>query len=84
MGVSSLTFRLKGVFALLWGVLPAVRDLAHETLSRAREQYQAVRTGDQLLPTVSRLDPVVLSQLVPSVSTGRLARLLVEARPMGP
>jgi hypothetical protein len=69
---------------MLLGVLPAVRDLAQETLSQAREQYQAGRPPNPLRPTVSRLDPLALSQRVPSVSTGRLAQLLVAARPMGP
>lgn len=66
------------------GILPAVRDLARETLSQAREQYQAGCDPNPLRPTVSRLDPLALSQRVPSVSTGRLAQLLVVARPMGP
>jgi hypothetical protein len=84
MGFLSFTCRPSGLLALLLGVLPAVRDLAQETLSQAREQYQAGRPPNPLRPTVSRLDPLALSQRVPSVSTGRLAQLLVAARPMGP
>jgi len=83
MGVFPLAFRPSGLLALLMGMLPSVRELAQETLSQAREQYQAGRKAP-LCPTVSRLDPIVLSQLAPSVSTGRLAQLLVEAQPMGP
>ncbi len=84
MGGLPLTFRLAGLLALLWAVLPAVRDFAHETLSRARKQYQAGRGRRKFGPTVTRLDPVVWSEFAPSISTGRLARLLVDARPMGP
>jgi hypothetical protein len=64
-------------------VVPAVREVAQETLAQARECYQAGRQGTTPLPSVVRLDPAVLSQLVP-VPSGRLARLLVAARPMGP
>ncbi len=66
------------------GLLPAVRDLAQETLSRAREQYHAADSRTYLMPKEARIDPSVLTHLVASVPTGRLARLLVDARPMGP
>jgi len=86
MGILSMTFslRMQGVLGVLLGLLPAVQEMAQETLARAREQYQGGRTGDELTPLVSWLDPDVLTRLGPSVPTGRLARLLVEARPMGP
>jgi hypothetical protein len=84
MGIFPLTFYETGFLSLLMGVLPAVREVAKETLARAREQYDAGRSGEELIPSVTRLDPVALSALVPSVPTGRLARLLVDARPMGP
>ena len=86
MGILSMTFslRMQGLLAVLLGLLPAVQEMAQQTLSRAREQYQGGRTGDELTPLVSWLDPDVLSRLGPSVPTGRLARLLVDARPMGP
>ena len=73
-----------GVLVLTGFVLPLVRRAARETLSQARRQYRAGRTGRELSPTVTRLDPAVLSWLVPFVSTGRLLRRLVVARPMGP
>ena len=79
----ALTLRSIGLFALARMVVPAVREVAQETLAQARERYQAGRHGTTLLPSVVRLDPVVLSRLVP-VPSGRLARLLVAARPMGP
>jgi hypothetical protein len=84
MGILPFTFQGPGLLALLMSVLPAVREAAQETLARAREQYDAGRRGEELMPSVRRLDPVALSSLVPSVPTGRLARLLVDARPMGP
>jgi hypothetical protein len=84
MGILPLTFQGPGLFALLMGLLPAVREAAHETLARAREQYNAGRSGEELIPCVRRLDPVALRSLVRSVPTGRLTRLLVDARPMGP
>jgi len=86
MGIFSMTFSLRaqGLLCLLLGLLPAVQKMAHQTLSRAREQYHGGRTGDELTPLVSWLDLDVLTRLGPSVPTGRLARLLVDARPMGP
>lgn len=84
MGFLSLTFQGTGLFALLMGVLPTVREMAQETLTRARERYNAGRSGEELIPSVTRLDPAVLASFVPSVPTGRLTRLLVDARPMGP
>jgi hypothetical protein len=84
MGARLLVVQIRWVFSLLVGVLPAVQDIAQETLTRARERYHAGRTGQELAPPVSWLDPDVLASLGPSVPTGRLARLLVEARPMGP
>lgn len=84
MGILPMTFRGVSLWALLMGMLPAVREAAQETLARAREQYHAGRSGEELVPSVTRLDPIALSSLVRSVSTGRLARLLVDARPMGP
>ncbi len=84
MGTLPFIFQGTGLFALLMGVLPAVREMAQETLSRAREHYDAGRGGEELIPSVTRLDPAVLSAFVPSVPTGRLTRLLVDARPMGP
>ncbi|PQJ33777.1 hypothetical protein BSZ35_03410 [Salinibacter sp. 10B] len=80
----ALTLRSVGLFALARMVLPAVREVAQETLTQARERYHAGRQGTALLPSVVRLDPAVLSRLVPFVPSGRLARLLVAARPMGP
>lgn len=79
-----LTLRSVGLFALARMVLPAVREVAQETLAQARKRYQAGREGRSLVPSVVRLDPAVLSRLVPFVPSGRLARLLVAARPMGP
>lgn len=84
MGIWSFTFQGRGLFAFLTRLLPVVREVAQDTLARAREQYTAGRSGEELIPSVKRLDPVALSSLVPSVSTGRLTRLLVDARPMGP
>ena len=84
MGIWLFTIRIRGLLALLGGMLPAVQEVAQETLSRARERYYAGRSGRELAPPVSWLDPDVLARLVPSVPTGRLARLLVDARPMGP
>ncbi|PSQ75457.1 MAG: hypothetical protein BRD35_09155 [Bacteroidetes bacterium QH_7_62_13] len=84
MGFFPLTFRGAGLYAILISLLPTVREMAQETLTRAREQYHAGRSGEELVPSVTRLDPVILSSPVRSVSTGRLARLLVDARPMGP
>jgi len=77
---------LRTLIAFVWTrvVLPAVRRLARETLSEARARYQQGRSGRELSPTVSRLDPSVLARLVPFVATGRLLRRLVVARPMGP
>jgi hypothetical protein len=84
MGLFPIQLRTLGVLVLTGLVLPLVRRAARETLSRARRQYRAGRTGRELSPRVSRLDPAVLSWLVPFVSTGRLLRRLVAARPMGP
>jgi len=84
MGAWLLTFRVQDLLSLLAGMLPAVGEIAQETLSRARDRYHAGRTGRELSPLVSWLDPDALARLVPSVPTGRLARLLVDARPMGP
>ena len=84
MGYLPVSLRVLGVFVLTGLVLPLVRRAARETLSQARRQYRAGRTGQALSPTVSRLDPAVLSWLVPFVATGRLLRRLVAARPMGP
>jgi hypothetical protein len=84
MGVLPLQLRALGVLVLTGLALLLVRQAARETLSQARRRYQAGRTGRVLSPTVSRLDPAVLSWLVPFVSTGRLLRRLVAARPMGP
>lgn len=84
MGLFPIQLRTLGVLVLTGLVLPLVRRAARETLSQARRQYRAGRTGRGLSPRVSRLDPAVLSWLVPFVSTGRLLRRLVAARPMGP
>ena len=91
MGVLLLPFRSRGFVALLVGLLPAMREVAQATWSRARDQLTRVReqyhTGQRhagLVPTVSRLDPVVLFRNGPCVRAGRLARVLVVARPMGP
>lgn len=84
MGILPPTLRLPGVLSLLLGLLPAVRDLAHETLSRAREHYRAGRETPALRPTESRHDSIARFPRVLTLNTGRLARLLVDARPMGP
>lgn len=84
MSFFALTLRSIGVLALARMVLPAVRNAAQETLAQARERYRSGRDGRMLAPSVVRLDPAVLSRLVPFVPCGRLARLLVAARPMGP
>jgi hypothetical protein len=84
MGIWLLTIRAPGALSLLLGVLPVVRELAQETMSRAREQYHAGRRSAALIPSVSRLNPDALSHFAPSVLPGRLTRLLVDARPMGP
>ncbi|MFB6247631.1 MAG: hypothetical protein ABEL97_03590 [Salinibacter sp.] len=84
MGFFPIQLRVLGVLVLTGLVLPLVRRAARRTLSQARSRYRAGRTGRTLSPRVSRLDPAVLSWLVPLVSTGRLLRRLVAARPMGP
>jgi hypothetical protein len=84
MGGLPLTLRTVGLFVLTGLVLPLIREVARETLSKARQQYGADRSARTPVPAVARLDPAVLSRRVPFVSTGRLVRWLVTARPMGP
>lgn len=84
MGVWPTTWRVRTFLSVLVGMLPTVREIAQETLSRARDRYHAGRTGRELAPLVSWLDPDVWARFVSSVPTGRLTRLLVDARPMGP
>ncbi len=84
MMLLAFTLRTIGLVALARMVLPAVQDVAQETIAQARESYQAGRQGAAPLPSVVWLDPAVLSRLVAFVPSGRLARLLVAARPMGP
>lgn len=83
MAFLPLTLRTVGLLLLAGVVLPVVREVAHETLSQARECYQSSRTN-VTGPSVARIDPFVLSRLVPFVPTARLLRRLVVARPMGP
>lgn len=84
MTLLAFTLRSVGLFALARMVLPAVREVAQETLAQARERYRTGRYNTALIPSVARLDPAVLTRLAPFVPSGRLARLLVAARPMGP
>jgi len=84
MGFLPVHLRMLGAFAWAMIALPVICRLARETLSEARARYRRGRTGRELSPTVSRLDPSVLARLVPFVPTGRLLRRLVAARPMGP
>jgi hypothetical protein len=73
-----------GLFVLTGLVLPIVREVARDTLSQAREQYGANSPAQSPVPLVTRLDPAVLTRRHRLVSTGRLVRWLVTARPMGP
>lgn len=84
MGCLPITLRMLGFLVLTRLVLPVVREAARETLSQAREQYDAGRGGERISPSVTRIDPAVLSRLVPFVPIDRLLRRLVAARPMGP
>lgn len=79
------TLCLSGLVALIAGGVSAVRRWARAILSEAREQYGAERRpSHEWGPSVSRLDPLALSRAATVGSTGRLARLLCESRPMGP